>query len=523
MKLPTTYKYFALIAFIFVLAGGCEVEEATPTGQPIGGQGSPTVTTNAVSDISTTGAISGGNVTNTGDSPVTARGIVWSTSSEPTVSLATKTSNGSGTGTFTAILSGLSANTTYFVRAYATNSEGTAYGTQLTFKTLAVVNNLALNFDGTDDFVEIPDKAALRMTSRYTLEAWIKIDTRKSLAGIISKYHTSNADGYTLRLSNGSPFDEINFDGVETTNANLSTGVWYHIAAVNNLGTRTIYINGVQASTTGVPEFTTAFANTDPLKIGVDFDNRYFDGTIDDVRVWNVARTAQQISESRSEALLGNETGLVAYHQFKSGATAGAGNSGITQATDQSNGGNNGTLMNFGLSGTSSNWVTNVDYPVAVTYQVGDALGGGIIAYVDGTGEHGLIAAPSDQSAGIAWSNGNNTALNTSTDLGTGAANTDKIVNHHGASGSYAAELCKDLVLGGFDDWYLPSREELKKLYLNRVAIGGFSEIAYWSSSNGNGASDAWGVFFGTGTNAGLSFVYFKTETFPKVRAVRSF
>ena len=103
-----------------------------------GGGGStatlPTVTTNTVSGITATSATCGGNVTATGGANVTARGVCWSTSQNPTVSNS-HTTDGSGTGTFTSSITGLTANTTYYVRAYATNSAGTAYGEQRSFAT----------------------------------------------------------------------------------------------------------------------------------------------------------------------------------------------------------------------------------------------------------------------------------------------------------------------------------------------------------------------------------------------------
>jgi len=94
------------------------------------------LTTTSITDITNTSARSSGNITSDGGSQVTARGVVWGTSPNPTVSLATKTSNGSGIGSFASNLDGLNLNTTYYVRAYATNSEGTFYGNELTFKTL---------------------------------------------------------------------------------------------------------------------------------------------------------------------------------------------------------------------------------------------------------------------------------------------------------------------------------------------------------------------------------------------------
>ncbi len=95
---------------------------------------SPTVTTNNVTDITQTTATCGGEVTSDGSAAVTACGVCWSTSQNPTVS-DSHTTDGSGTGSFTSNITGLTENTTYYVRAYATNSEGTSYGEQRSFTT----------------------------------------------------------------------------------------------------------------------------------------------------------------------------------------------------------------------------------------------------------------------------------------------------------------------------------------------------------------------------------------------------
>ncbi len=94
----------------------------------------PTLTTAAVSGITQTAAVSGGNITNGGGVEVTARGVCWSTHTVPTIA-DSKTSNGTGEGLFTSNISGLTGNTKYYVRAYATNSEGTGYGEELSFNT----------------------------------------------------------------------------------------------------------------------------------------------------------------------------------------------------------------------------------------------------------------------------------------------------------------------------------------------------------------------------------------------------
>ena len=91
----------------------------------------PTVTTTVVTDVTSTTAKTGGDVTSEGGDPVISRGVCISTTALPTIA-SSKTVNGSGTGTFISYLTGLKAETTYYVRAYATNSIGTAYGNQQT-------------------------------------------------------------------------------------------------------------------------------------------------------------------------------------------------------------------------------------------------------------------------------------------------------------------------------------------------------------------------------------------------------
>jgi uncharacterized protein (TIGR02145 family) len=98
------------------------------------------LTTTAISSIDNTSAMSGGIVTSDGGSAITFRGVCWSTSANPTIALSTKTVDGTGTGSFTSSMTGLTPNTTYHVRAYATNSVGTAYGSDIEFTTSNVTN-----------------------------------------------------------------------------------------------------------------------------------------------------------------------------------------------------------------------------------------------------------------------------------------------------------------------------------------------------------------------------------------------
>ena len=109
-------KKIGVVLFLFVLTlSSCEKKVE------------PALTTTAASSITPNTATSGGNITSDGGSAVTARGVCWSTSADPTIA-DSKTTDGTGTGTFTSSITGLTGGTSYYVKAYAINSTGTAYG-----------------------------------------------------------------------------------------------------------------------------------------------------------------------------------------------------------------------------------------------------------------------------------------------------------------------------------------------------------------------------------------------------------
>jgi len=149
-------------------------------------------------------------------------------------------------------------------------------------------------------------------------------------------------------------------------------------------------------------------------------------------------------------------------------------------------------------------------------YYIGESYGGGIVFWVDATGQHGLIAATSNQSTGIQWWNGSSTTTNAVRD-GIGAGmNTELIIANQGP-GSYAAQICANYNGSGYGDWYLPSKYELNLMYLQRTTIGNFTGDQYWSSTEIDNYN-AWLQYFSVGIQT-----HADKATHFSVRAVRAF
>jgi hypothetical protein len=181
-------------------------------------------------------------------------------------------------------------------------------------------------------------------------------------------------------------------------------------------------------------------------------------------------------------------------------------------------------------------WVDMTGNAAASTLDVGTTFQGGVIAYILQQGDpgydanvlHGFIAASADLNAAT-WCNGAYSSTGAvSAVIGAGYSNTTAIVNVQGV-GSYAAKMCKDYFSGSYSDWYLPSEDELYKIWLNRVAIGGLGDLSttsrpYWSSTDyapvppAVVSAGARYIEFGNGArNGGDKFSIFR------VRPIRSF
>jgi hypothetical protein len=226
----------------------------------------------------------------------------------------------------------------------------------------------ALDFDGSNDYVQTTF-GGVAGTANRTFEAWVYITSAPSGNSCILDYganavgsrntffvNTNRAIGY---ISGGT-----NANITSSTNA-VPLNTWTHVAFVLDNGTGYLYVNGQQKGTGNLSTVNTGTGGTN-LRIGerVPGGSIPFDGIIDEVRIWNVAKSATQLTALKDEELCSSQTGLVAYYRCNEG-TANGSNTSITTLQDNSNSSNNGTLTNFGLSGSSSNWVNGAPLTAA--------------------------------------------------------------------------------------------------------------------------------------------------------------
>ncbi len=226
-------------------------------------------------------------------------------------------------------------------------------------------NQNALNFDGSNDYVQTGYTGISGNTAR-TVEAWIKttVNSNPSTGAaqhVIVDWGTTATGGrFTLNIMWGNTLRiEVGGSGINGKTV-LNDGDWHHVAASYDPSATykfCLYVDGaLDTSANNTTTVNTTSGNT--LIIGKRVDNiNYFEGEIDEVRVWNHVRTASQIADLFDKELCPNHSGLVAYFRLNQG-TANANNSGKTTAVNSISPAANGSLINFGLSGSTSNWVS---------------------------------------------------------------------------------------------------------------------------------------------------------------------
>lgn len=248
-----------------------------------------------------------------------------------------------------------------------TNHGTTSWTTDAPF---AASSNSAKLVRASSQYLSASDSSSLSITGNMTVEAWVKLDSLPSGANntqtIVGKYDGSSNRSHIFGIwRNGS--GTLGMTVALSTNGStvyvldkpysFSTGTWYHIAYVYTASTGTVefFVNGSSQGTATNASATSIFNGTADFNIGA-FNNgtsEYFDGKIDEVRVWNTARTATQISDNKSTELTGTESGLAAYYPLETLPVS------ALSLTDKTSNGNN--LTNVG----TTEWAA--DFPFAAS------------------------------------------------------------------------------------------------------------------------------------------------------------
>lgn len=214
-------------------------------------------------------------------------------------------------------------------------------------------SNGGLDFDGVDDYVAIADDPSLNISGNITIEAWIKpTNTTTTVQNVVSKSSSSQNNGYIFPRTDDA---WTNFTAYLTVGGSwkvlsapyTTTNEWHHTAVTYDGSTIRLYLDGMEVNTLSATG--AIMVNSNMLTFGNQFGfTEYYGGSVDDIRIWNVARTATEIQDNRYDCLVGNEAGLVAYYKFEDGV-------GSSSALDETSNGNNGTLTNMD---PATDWVT---------------------------------------------------------------------------------------------------------------------------------------------------------------------
>lgn len=221
----------------------------------------------------------------------------------------------------------------------------------------------ALNFDGVNDVVTVPDNATIQLTNALTIETWVYATSTSLVQNVIAKSSQVVNQGYIFpRTDNG--WNTVTLylyigGGWRTLSAPFpSRNAWHHLAATYDGANMRIYINGLPVSS--VAQTGNVVVNSNALTFGNQPGyTEYFTGSADDIRIWNVARTPAQILADMNRELDPTlQPGLVGYYTANQGIAT-SDNSGLTTLPDLA-GTNNGTLSGFALTGPASNFVSQV-------------------------------------------------------------------------------------------------------------------------------------------------------------------
>ena len=407
----------------------------------------PTVTTSAATNLSISNqtATFNGTITNAGDPAYTERGFVYGYTHNPTIEDdSKKVSPGNGTGAFSVNATGLEVGHTYYIRAYATSAFGTSYGNEVALDFSAIlptvttstatnlsISNQTATFNGTIVSVGDPAYTERGFVYGYMHNPTIEDDSKKVSPG------------------NGTGAFSVNATGLEV-------GHTYYIRAYATSAFGTSYGNEVALDFSAILPTVTTLAVSDNVNGGATFN-----GNI--TNVGDPAYTERGfVYGTMSSPTIDDATVSVV-----SGTALG------TYTKTVSNLNNGATYYVRAYAKNASNQVaygTVVSFVVRPVYLLEGGGPGGIDLYVALSDEGSFAWGPADVSTGA-------------TNPSDGSANMEVIRAIDPDLSDYPAfKACSDMGSG----WYLPSKDELSRLYSNRAAIGGFSDDYYWSSTENN-------------------------------------
>lgn len=390
---------------------------------PITGTGWKAVlSTTGVTNIEMTTATGGGNITDDGGIPITERGICWAETINPTVDNNRIKDSGSGTGSYSVLMTGLSAGTFYYVRAYATNGAITVYGPQVSFTTKPAAPSIS-------SAAAVPYEAG---SGKLAL-SWTSANGPSTYYDVY--YSTTNTPP-------GSPNGPTDLTAASCILTGLTNYTDYYvwIQAKNSSGTSALSASGTAMVGIKVTSFT---LDKTP--------KAFLTGAIEAITVTVEPSTATNpvINWTSSN----NARATVSGGVITPGSTAG--NVTITAAAADGF----GPSVNF----TAQNHANGT---IGTSLSPGPA--GGTVFYDKGSYSGGWRYLEVDASLrgyGLAWHNGTNldiTGANNS-GIGTGKENTDAIIAAQG-EGAYMAMDCRGFIKNGYSDWYMPSRDEVTEI-----------------------------------------------------------
>jgi hypothetical protein len=244
--------------------------------------------------------------------------------------------SGSGPTSVSVNLSELTPDQWYYYKVVASNDSGTSSGDEMSFLTPDSIRGFAVQFDGANDYITV---ALNEPETEITHEFWFKSTTGDG--GLLSITESEGGHDRHIYLSGGNIYTRVwDHEILSTSGTNYADGQWHFVAHVigSSVGGQKLYVDGeLKASGT---KSSSDFDWQTTLNIGFsqDASPNYFNGTIDEVRVWSVARSQSEVQHDMTSSLAGNESGLLMYWRFNDGSG--------TSATDATVNGHSGTLTN---------------------------------------------------------------------------------------------------------------------------------------------------------------------------------